>query len=93
MGDSIRGKMNTKELKELILQKEKEGRIVLNTFVGLMDADIDKFIEQPTDGLLYDLNRDKATIMTFIDDEKWINDFAVALVISKLKEYYDQKTA
>jgi len=79
--------MNEKEkLRDLVLQKEKEGKIVLSTFDGLIEADLEEFIKQPVEGLLYDLNRDRATVLTFIDDPKWINDYAVGLVIAKLKE-------
>ena len=77
------------EIRELILQKEKEGKVVFNTIEGLMEADIDLFIKQPAEGILYDLNRDQVTILSQLDNEKWINDYAVALVIKKLKEYYD----
>lgn len=80
-----------KEIRELVLQKEKEGKVVfVATFDKLMEADLEQFIKQPTEGLLYDLNRDRATVLTFIDKPKWINDYAVGLVIKKLKEYYDQ---
>lgn len=78
------------DLRELILRKAKEGQVVFNTFDGLKVADLDDFVRQPTDGLLYDLNRDKATVLTFIDDAKWINDFAVALVIEKLKSLLNE---
>jgi hypothetical protein len=84
-------KMDKKEeLKELILKKEKEGKVVFATFDGYMEADINEFIKQPTEGLLYDLNRDKVTVLTLLDNPKWVNDYAVGLVISKLKEYYDK---
>jgi hypothetical protein len=78
------------KLREIILEKEKEGKVVFAVQGGLMEADIMDFINQPTEGLLYDLNRDKPTVMTFINDPKWINDYAVGLVISKLKEFYDK---
>jgi hypothetical protein len=78
------------KLREMILEKEKEGKVVFAVQGGLMEADIMDFINQPTEGLLYDLNRDKPTVMTFINDPKWINDYAVGLVISKLKEFYDK---
>ena len=84
--------MNEKlSLKELVLQKEKEGKIVFMTFDGPMEADLEEIIKQPTEGLLYDLNRDRATVLTFIEDPRWVNDYACCLVISKLKEYYDKK--
>ena len=46
--------------------------------------DIEKLVNQPVEGLLYDLNRDEATILTWIDDPKWINDYACAMVIRYL---------
>lgn len=79
-----------KSLKEIILEAEKAGDIVFMTCDGLMRTKLDKFISQPTEGLLYDLNRDRATILSFIDDPKrnkfWVNDFCVMKVITKLKE-------
>ena len=77
--------------KDLVLKKEQEGKVVFMTFEGPMEADLEKFIEQPTEGLLYDLNRDRATVLTSIEDPKWVNDFAVGLVISKLKEKIDNQ--
>jgi len=76
------------ETLNMILQKEKEGLIVFEAFDGLMQGNIDEFIKQPTEGILYDLNRDKATCLTFIKGGAvgWINNYATALVISKLKE-------
>jgi len=74
------------KIKELILEKRAEGKVVFATFEGLMSADLEGFIKQPAEGILYDLNRDAATVLTYIDDQKWINDFAVGLVITKLKE-------
>jgi len=74
------------KFRDLVLQKEKEGKIVFMTFNGPMEADLEEFIKQPTEGLLYDLNRDRVTVLTFIDDPKWVNDYAVGIVIAKLKE-------
>lgn len=76
-------------IKDLILKKAEEGKIVFMTLEGPMEADLDEFIKQPTEGILYDLNRDCATVLTFIEDPKWVNDFAVGLVIAKLKEKID----
>jgi len=81
------------EFKKIVTDSEKEGTVVFQTFMGLMGMPVEEIIKQPTDGLLYDLNRDKATILSNISAEdqfnKWVNDYAVAVVISKLKEYYD----
>ena len=78
------------ELKDLILQKEKEGRVCFMGVDEIIEADLEDFIRQPIEGLLYDLNRNKQTILTFLDDPKWVNDHAVMLVITKLKEYFDK---
>lgn len=74
------------KINELVLAKRKEGQVVFATFEGLMSADLEEFIKQPAEGILYDLNRDGATVLMFIDDPKWVNDFAVGLVITRLKE-------
>ena len=80
--------MELGELKAFVREKAKEGKVVFMTCEGLMIADIDKFIGQSAQGILYDLNRDKATTMTLAseDDLRWINDYAVAVVIEKLCE-------
>jgi hypothetical protein len=74
------------ELKELILEKRKEDKLVYATHEGFISVDIDEFIKQPVDGILYDLNRLEEVTLTFIDDPKWVNDFAVALIIRRLKK-------
>lgn len=79
--------MSEKEkFRDLVLRKEKEGKVILMGFEGPMEANLEDIIKQPTEGLLYDLNRDRVTVLTFIEDIKWVNDFAVGLVIAKLKE-------
>uniref|UniRef100_A0A6M3X4X4 Uncharacterized protein n=1 Tax=viral metagenome TaxID=1070528 RepID=A0A6M3X4X4_9ZZZZ len=81
----------TKKLIDYLLEKEKEGKICIMTIEGILEANLDDFIKQPTEGLLYDLNRDRVTTLTWIDNNspKWINDFAVFLVITKLKALLD----
>lgn len=81
--------MNKNELKDYVLKKKKEGKIVFRTFEGFGEANLEDFLAQPAEGILYDLNRDGATVLTFLDDPKWTNDFAVGLVITELKMYYD----
>jgi hypothetical protein len=81
-----------KELQDKILEESKKGNVVFATFDGLMSAPLDEFLKQPTEGILYDLNRDAATVLSSLDNPKWINDFAVGLVIGKLKEYYDKES-
>ena len=74
------------DFKEYVLEKEKEGKVVVATIEGFAECPLEDIIKQPTDGLLYDLNRDKAVVLTFIKDKKWVNDYACALVIAKLKQ-------
>lgn len=81
-----------KELVQFILDKREEGKVVFVGLEGLMSTPLENIIQQPTDGLLYDLNRLEETTLTFIDDPKWINDFAVALVIRKLKADLAERT-
>ena len=71
-------------LKDYILEKEKEGRVVIYGYEGLMETNLDDLIKQPVEGILYDLNRSPEVILTFIKDQKWVNDYACMLVIKKL---------
>jgi len=79
------------KFRDLVLKKAGEGKIVFMTIDGPLEANLEEFIKQPTDGLLYDLNRDRATVLSFIEDPKWVNDFAVCQVIAKLKEIIDNQ--
>jgi len=74
------------KLRDIVLRERDAGKIV---FWGLPGdppsvAKLDDFIKQPADGMLYDLNRLEEVTLTFIDDPKWLNDFAVAAVIRRL---------
>jgi len=73
------------ELRDKVLQAQGEGKVVLSTIEGLVEMRLDDLINQPAEGILYDLNRDRPTVLTFLEDPKWINDFAVGAVITKLK--------
>ena len=77
------------ELKECILSEAQKGNVVFKSAEGLMAAPLDGFINQGIDGLLYDLNRLPETTLTLVDDPKWVNDYAVYLVIKRLKERLD----
>ena len=80
--------MELGELKNFVREKSKEGKVVFMTCEGLMIADLDEFIQQGAAGILYDLNRDKATTMALASEDnlRWINDYAVAVVIERLCE-------
>lgn len=77
--------------KQFILGEEKKGNLVFLADDGTpFVTPIDKFIRQPVDGILYDLNRLPEVVMTYIDDPKWVNDYAVYLVIKNLKELTEE---
>ena len=80
-------KMTAKEhnFKEEVLMEGSHGNIIVSTFDGLQIANLLEVIEQPTNGLLYDLNRDAGTILTCLNDPKWVNDYACMQVIVALK--------
>jgi len=75
----------SENLKSFILKKRDNGQLVFRALDELMVVDVKDFIKQPVDGILYDLNRLEEVALTFIDDPKWVNDFAVALTIRALK--------
>jgi len=76
-----------KTVPEMVMEQEKEGVIVFMGIEGAMGAKISEFIQQPADGILYDLNRDKATLLSQYskDNVRWINDYAVAVTITSLR--------
>jgi hypothetical protein len=80
-------------LKDYILKKAQEGKVCVMGFEGLMEMKLNDITNQPAEGILYDLNRDPATVLTFIDNPKWVNDYAVGLVIKKLKELPEAEIA
>ena len=83
-------------IKEKVLAEYKKGNIVVSTFEGIISMSLKDCLKQPAEGLLYDLNRDTGTILTFLDDPKWINDYALTRVLIELKNQLDtasEKTA
>ena len=77
-------------MKDRILEEYKKGNIVLSSIEGLQVMPLISFIKQPVEGILYDLNRTEAVILTFLDDPKWVNDYAVAQVIRALKNRIEE---
>jgi hypothetical protein len=68
------------DLKKRILEEDEKGNIVIYTPDGLMLTKLDDLMQQPLEAILYDLNRNETVIMTFLDDPKWVNDFALIQV-------------
>lgn len=71
---------------DLIRCQEKYGNITIETIEGLAVIPLDDIVNWEADSLLYDLNRDKSTTISLGRDgmERWINDYAVAVVIEYL---------
>lgn len=80
-----------KSIKDFILDEYRNGCIVINTPGGVISQRLDDFFHQPIEGILYDLNRDFATILANIEDPKWINDYALSKVVVELKRRLDEK--
>ena len=72
---------------DLVTSKWKEGKVVWMSEEGPLVMDFDKWVKQPLAGMLYDLNRDLAVVLTFINDPKWVNDYATV----RLLEYFYNK--
>lgn len=79
---------NFKEVLTLIRDLERDGILVIKTEMGLMEVSLERFCQQDADSILWNLNRDEGTTLTLGSDgmERWVNDYAVAKVIRKLKE-------
>lgn len=76
--------MSEEQIREKIQQAMTEGKICYRTEEGIYSMPMVEFVQQPLEGMLYDINRDRATVMAFIDDPKWTNDLA----LTQLLEYY-----
>ena len=85
-----------KSVCDWVLSEWDKGNLVYADVDGLKSIKFDDFIKQPLEGMLYDINRETATILTFLDDPKWVNDFALTKLLeyyyNKCKEYEDGKT-
>ena len=77
--------------KDMVLAEYKKGNVVFMGIECPMIAPLKEFIKQPAEGILYDLNRDTATVLTNIKDQKWVNDYAVSVVITELKRQLDEQ--
>ena len=77
--------------RDKILSEYNKGNIAFMDFEGLKSCNIDSFLSKPLEGILYDINRDEVTILTLINDKKWVNDFALTKLLrhlhSKLEKY------
>ena len=79
-----------KGTKDLIIDEYEKGNIVYMGIDGIMVSKLSEFVKQPVEGILYDLNKLEEVVLTFINDPKWINDYAVAKVIRELKKQVEE---
>lgn len=77
--------MAKEELKEIVLNEMDKGFIVYRTIEGLCKQELSVFVKQPIEGQLYDINRDIATCLAFIDEPMGVNNFASMVL---LRYYY-----
>lgn len=81
------------DLYEGIVEAHKNGEIsYMVDGERIMKARFEDFIDQPADGILFDLNRLPEVTMTLFKKSKssrWINDIAMAYVIKGLKDKID----
>ena len=89
-----------KKQKEITLAdacKDDENKNII-TIIGINGPEsynLDDFVEQPTEGLLYDLGLTRLELLSKLSQEnqqealKYVNQFATMKVISKLKETID----
>ncbi len=84
---------NFAEVYKVVKENEDKGFVTIMSIDGLMSMPIDEFIKQPTEGLLYDLNRDRLTTITLGSEGnvRWVNDYAMALVIEYLMKQLKEK--
>lgn len=89
--------MITDELQNLILSKKKEGKIVFYSIEGLVEAKMENIIQQTANGLLWELNRDMATLLSRASEDNpyWVNDIALANIteylINKVNEITEER--
>lgn len=82
--------MDRKEIIELLEKNTHAGKVTFQREDGLVSVPVNEFIRQSADSMLYDLNRDTATCMAFIDKPTWINNFACCVVIKALKKRIEE---
>lgn len=70
----------------------QQGKVLYMTCEGLMSSKIEDLVGQPTGGLLYDLNRDVATVQTIFDEQKLMNELATINVLKYLHQRYEKTT-
>ena len=76
-------------MKKEILEAYRDNKIAVATIEGIQVMPMEDFINQPVEGMLWDLNRTIPGILADTSDIRWINDYAVAKTIMALKMKID----
>lgn len=79
--------MDKEKMQEIVLDEMRKGFIVYRTVDGLCKCELSEFVKQPVEGQLYDINRDMATCLAFIDEPMGVNNFASMVLI---RHYYEK---
>ena len=72
--------------KDIVLSEYAKGNIVYLDIEGTKTIPLKDFVSQPIEGILYDLNRSEEVILTFIEEKKWVNDYALVKLVRHLYE-------
>lgn len=75
------------------IHKLPDNVVPLATEEGIIECYIENLIQQPIEGLLYDLNRDMATNYTRLanNDVRAVNDIAIAKILTWLLKEREEK--
>lgn len=87
-------KISNQEYIDIVEEERSKGNIAFMTIEGLKGSSIENIINQPVEGILYDLNRDYATIITLAKNSKnlrWINDLALSDVFKEVFKLYKEQ--
>lgn len=82
------------ELLDEILSLQADNKIAFMTIDGLHSGPIDVFVNQPLEGQLYDVNRDRATLYSMANENKnkrWINDLALVYLYEHANEVIENQ--
>lgn len=84
---------NFEEIYKIVKENEDKGRVTVMGIDGLMSVPVEVLVKQSTEGLLYDLNRDKATTLTLGEEGnvRWVNDYAMAVVVEYLMKQINKQ--
>ncbi len=84
---------NFEEIYKIVKENEDKGRVTVMGIDGLKSVLVEELVKQSTEGLLYDLNRDKVTTLTLGKEGnvRWVNDYAMAVVVEYLMKQINKQ--